>query len=69
MTKAKPNPIVRIQKTLAATLVERDEVIEALLATVLARQNGVILGPPGTAKTEMIKALPISWESMHLPGS
>ena len=36
-----------IERELAASLIERDEVIRASLVALLARQHLVVLGPPG----------------------
>jgi len=36
---------------------ERDDVIDAVLVTLLAGENAFILGMPGTAKTELLQAL------------
>jgi MoxR-like ATPase len=46
-----------IEHELSATLIEREEVIRAALIALLARQHLVILGPPGTAKSQLVTAL------------
>lgn len=46
-----------IERELSATLIEREEVIRAALIALLARQHLVILGPPGTAKSQLVTAL------------
>ncbi len=46
-----------IEQELATTLIEREEVIRAALIALLARQHLVILGPPGTAKSQLVTAL------------
>ena len=47
----------QIEAELSRTFLERDETIRAILLTVLARQHAVLLGPPGTAKSDMINSL------------
>jgi MoxR-like ATPase len=46
-----------IERELSDTLIEREEVIRAALIALLARQHLVILGPPGTAKSQLVTAL------------
>jgi MoxR-like ATPase len=46
-----------IERELAASLIERDEVIRASLVALLARQHLVVLGPPGTAKSALVTEL------------
>ena len=46
-----------IEQELATTLIEREEVIRAALIALLTRQHLVILGPPGTAKSQLVTAL------------
>jgi MoxR-like ATPase len=46
-----------IERELAASLIERDEVIRASLVALLARQHLVVLGPPGTAKSALVTSL------------
>jgi hypothetical protein len=49
-----------IERELAASLIERDEVIRASLVALLARQHLVVLGPPGTGKSArpMTRSMP-----------
>jgi len=47
----------QVEAELSRTFLERDEAIRAILLTVLARQHAVLLGPPGTAKSDMINRL------------
>lgn len=42
---------------LGAQFLERREVIEAFVICLLARQHGFVLGPPGTAKSDMLRSL------------
>lgn len=42
---------------LSSTYVERQDVIEALVACVIARRHAVLIGPPGTAKSALIRDL------------
>jgi MoxR-like ATPase len=46
-----------IESELAASLIERDEVIRASLVALLARQHLVVLGPPGTGKSALVTEL------------
>src|SRR5262245_48982491 len=46
-----------IERELAVSLIERDEVIRASLVALLARQHLVVLGPPGTAKSALVTEL------------
>jgi len=46
-----------IERDLTTTLIERDEVIRASLVALLARQHLVVLGPPGTAKSQLVTSL------------
>jgi len=46
-----------LERELAASLIERDEVIRASLVALLARQRLVVLGPPGTAKSALVTKL------------
>src|SRR5688572_21974842 len=47
----------QIEAELSRTFLERDETIRAIMLTVLARQHAILLGPPGTAKSDMINSL------------
>jgi MoxR-like ATPase len=46
-----------LERELAASLIERDEVIRASLIALLARQHLIVLGPPGTGKSELVTSL------------
>ncbi|QQZ58963.1 AAA family ATPase [Paenibacillus sonchi] len=46
-----------IQNALSQQYVERQEVVEALLVAMIARQHALLIGPPGTAKTAMVSDL------------
>jgi MoxR-like ATPase len=46
-----------LERELAASLIERDEVIRASLVALLARQRLVVLGPPGTGKSALVTSL------------
>lgn len=46
-----------IVSELGGIYLERREVIEAFVITMLARQHGFVLGPPGTAKSDMLRSL------------
>lgn len=47
----------RVQRELSSTYFERSAAVEALILALLAGVNAYILGPPGTAKTEMSEDL------------
>ncbi len=42
---------------LCATYVERSETIEPLVAAVITRRHAVLIGPPGTAKSSLVRDL------------
>lgn len=44
-----------LERELAASLIERDEVIRATLVALLARRGLVVLGPPGTASRLLLQ--------------
>jgi len=46
-----------IERELAASLIERDEVIRASLVALLSQQHLVVLGPPGTGKSALVTEL------------
>ena len=46
-----------IESELAASLIERDEVIRASLVALLSRQRLVVLGTPGTGKSALVTEL------------
>ena len=46
-----------IERELAASLIERDEVIRASMVALLSRQHLVVLGPPGTGKSALVTSL------------
>lgn len=47
------NPFETIRNELTATFLEREEVVEGLLCALVAGQHVLLLGPPGTAKSEL----------------
>ena len=47
----------RVRANLKARFLERDEIIDGLLAALLCRQHVLLLGPPGTAKSATVNAL------------
>ncbi|MBM4358173.1 MAG: AAA family ATPase, partial [Deltaproteobacteria bacterium] len=58
-TKTSPLPqrLTAIADTLRASFIGKDEVIRLLLVAVVAGEHCVLLGPPGTAKSALIRSL------------
>ncbi|WP_327258188.1 AAA family ATPase [Streptomyces sp. NBC_01244] len=55
-----PDTAVRLRaitSELSARFYERDEVVRTLIVTMLAGQHSLLLGPPGTAKSELAREL------------
>ena len=50
-------PLLPLQRELSAHFLERDEVVEGLLCALVAGQHVLLLGPPGTAKSELAHEL------------
>ena len=48
------NKVNEIKKYLCIKFVEREELIDALFISLVAKQNLLLIGPPGTAKSELI---------------
>jgi MoxR-like ATPase len=53
----KSNPIQQLRTDLAARFPERKDVIDGALAAVLAGEHVLVLGPPGTAKSALARAI------------
>ena len=53
----KANPLHQLRTDLAARFPERKDVIEGALAAVLAGEHVLLLGPPGTAKSALARAI------------
>ncbi len=51
------NAFEKIRNELSATYLEREEVVEGLLCALVAGQHVLLLGPPGTAKSELAHEL------------
>ena len=51
------NAFEKIRSELSATYLEREEVVEGLLCALVAGQHVLLLGPPGTAKSELAHEL------------
>jgi MoxR-like ATPase len=49
--------IQQLINQLSTTYVERSETIEPLVAAVIARRHAVLIGPPGTAKSSLVRDL------------
>jgi len=54
---------------LCATYVERSETIEPLVAAVIARRHAVLIGPPGTAKSSLVRDLAAGMGGLRIPRS
>ncbi|HEX7666451.1 MAG TPA: AAA family ATPase, partial [Polyangiaceae bacterium] len=50
-----PDRLAQIAKQLEASFLGKDEVIRLLLISVLAGEHAVLIGPPGTAKSALIR--------------
>lgn len=46
-----------VRNELRASFLERDEIVDGLLAALLARQHILLLGPPGSAKSALVNAV------------
>lgn len=46
-----------LRTALKGQFLERDEVIDGMLVALLSRQHAFLLGPPGTAKSQMVSSL------------
>ncbi|MEM6460050.1 MAG: AAA family ATPase, partial [Planctomycetota bacterium] len=53
-----------LREAIAAVIVGQDEIVEALLAAVLAEGHALLIGVPGLAKTLLVKTLAgvLGWE-------
>ena len=47
----------QVRAELKRQFLERDEVVDGLLIALLCRQHVLLLGPPGTAKSQLVRAL------------
>ncbi len=59
MTAPQTHPKIKLQalrKELNQTFLERESIIDGLLALYIARQHGLLLGPPGTGKSALVSA-------------
>ncbi len=50
-------PFLTIERELNQSHLERPDVIRSLLVALLARQHAVLLGPPGTGKSRLVRDL------------
>src|SRR6266511_4450412 len=53
-TQAALQPFALLETDLCRHLIERDEAIRAALCALIAGQNMVLIGPPGTAKSYLV---------------
>ena len=49
--------ILKIMEYLNKGLVDKEDIMKAGLLTLLAKENIILLGPPGTAKSEIARRL------------
>lgn len=52
--------ITAVRTELKARFIERDEVVDGILAALIAQQHVLLLGPPGTAKSAIVNAVTAS---------
>lgn len=64
MSATQPKPVSahrvvleQVRDSLKSQFLERDSIIDALLAALLAKQHVLLLGPPGTAKSALVSSL------------
>jgi len=53
--QALPARLAQIARTLESAFLGKDEVIRLLLIAVVAGEHAVLIGPPGTAKSALIR--------------
>jgi MoxR-like ATPase len=51
------NKLKKLIEALSENLVEKDEVIKLALLSMIAKENLILIGPPGTAKSEISRRL------------
>lgn len=51
------NPIARIRHACAASLIEREADVDAVLLGLVAREHVLLVGPPGTAKSHTVRSV------------
>jgi MoxR-like ATPase len=57
MTPDLPSRLRRVSETLDAQFLGKSEVIRLLLIAIVAREHAVLIGPPGTAKSALLRTL------------
>ncbi|HTU02008.1 MAG TPA: AAA family ATPase, partial [Candidatus Sulfotelmatobacter sp.] len=57
MTATAHPQLQQLRSDLAARFPERREVIDGALSAVLAGEHVLLLGPPGTAKSALVRAI------------
>jgi len=60
--------IQAVRSALKARFFERDQVIDGMLVALLAKQHVLLLGPPGTAKSDLTNALTASIDGARFFG-
>jgi MoxR-like ATPase len=59
------NPVQQLRTDLAARFPERKDVIDGALAAVLAGEHCLLLGPPGTAKSSLCRAIALAFGGIY----
>lgn len=55
--KSTVEKLTQLQNSLNQQFLEREDVVEGLILALMTGQHALLVGPPGTAKSQMIKAL------------
>lgn len=64
-TSPTPRPFQQLREELSAAFPERREVIDGALCAVLAGEHVFLLGPPGTAKSALVRAVARAFDAPY----